>query len=291
MRATVAEATADRGLHQPAPRRRSSGSGRSRRCCARAPAYGRGARTGERISLEFGSANPTGPLRRRSGPHALDRRHAGEDAALCRLRRVHRVDHQRRRLADGHARRVRSTRATGSSSIRRIRFPKKAIRATTSCRSRSASARCDGERWRTAPPRRVAAVLRDIRARRHRVASSRRSPQRFGVSFDLWQSEKALHEAGAIEAGIDRLRDLRAHLREGRRALAAHDRDRRRRGPRDRALRRPAGVLRQRRRLSLRQAAAGRSRDRHPRARPSRLHRAPAARWPTPTAATARSKS
>jgi arginyl-tRNA synthetase len=39
------------------------------------------------------------------------------------------------------------------------------------------------------------------------VAQQQAVAHRFGVDYDLWQSEKALHESGAIERGIQRLRD------------------------------------------------------------------------------------
>ena len=40
------------------------------------------------------------------------------------------------------------------------------------------------------------------------VAGQRRTAERFGVRYDLWQSERALHDAGSIREGIDRLREL-----------------------------------------------------------------------------------
>ena len=45
-------------------------------------------------------------------------------------------------------------------------------------------------------------------ARDELVNDQQRIAQQFGVTFDLWQSEQALHAAGAITAGIERLRDL-----------------------------------------------------------------------------------
>ena len=38
--------------------------------------------------------------------------------------------------------------------------------------------------------------------------------ERFGVDFDTWSSERALHESGAIERALDDLREARPRLRE-----------------------------------------------------------------------------
>jgi arginyl-tRNA synthetase len=63
----------------------------------------------------------------------------------------------------------------------------------------------DGERWRTAAEADwmpyFATFGRDDNVREQQAVAAR-----FGATFDLWQSEKALHEAGAITTGIERLR-------------------------------------------------------------------------------------
>jgi len=112
--------------------------------------------------------------------------------------------------------------------------------------------------------------------------------QRFGVAYDLWQSERALHDAGAIATGIERLRtygltydkDGALWLRTTKAATTK---------TRGRPLRRTPGLFRERRRLPLRQAAARRPRDRYSRPITTATSRA-CAPWPTPTAAAARSK-
>ncbi len=53
----------------------------------------------------------------------------------------------------------------------------------------------------------------------------------FGVDFDVYFHENHLHESGAVEHAIDRLRQAWAHLRRGRRGLAPHDGVRGRQGP------------------------------------------------------------
>jgi arginyl-tRNA synthetase len=65
----------------------------------------------------------------------------------------------------------------------------------------------DGERWRTASEADwrpyFATFGRDENVREQETVAAR-----FGTSFDLWQSEKALHDGGAIATGIERLRSF-----------------------------------------------------------------------------------
>ena len=90
------------GLHQPAPDRRRQ-AGRGRRSAARRRAFGRQPPNGQRVLVEFVSANPTGPL------HVGHARQAALGDAICNLFetqgwQVHaRVLLQRRRRADRHA--------------------------------------------------------------------------------------------------------------------------------------------------------------------------------------------
>jgi arginyl-tRNA synthetase len=63
----------------------------------------------------------------------------------------------------------------------------------------------DGEKWRTAPEADWVPYFATF-GRDENVREQQNVAQRFGVTFDLWQSEKALHDGGAITTGIERLR-------------------------------------------------------------------------------------
>jgi len=169
-------------------------------------AFARASHRGERISLEFGSANPTGPLlvvqgRALSIGDALVRtmRLRGYDVFVewiindtgSQLETLGRsVDARYRQLGDpahpfpqeGYpgdylveiARRLRDEhrdRIAGMSESERVEF--------------------------------MARFARDAL-----VAEQQRSAKQFGVEYDLWQSERDLHESGRIAAGIERLREL-----------------------------------------------------------------------------------
>jgi arginyl-tRNA synthetase len=168
-------------------------------------AFGRGAPAGERISLEFGSANPTGPLvvvqgRTLAVGDTLARtlRHAGFDVFTEWI------------INDAGS----QVDALGRSVYARYRqlfdpafpFPDDGypgdylIPVAELLRAR------DGDRWMHVPPADAAApvarfALDAILTEQQAVA------HRFRAGFDLWQSEQQLHDAGAIERGIARLRE------------------------------------------------------------------------------------
>src|SRR5947209_4314429 len=168
--------------------------------------YGKGAPSGERVSLEFGSANPTGPLvvvqgRTLSIGDSLARamRHAGYGVFTEWI------------INDAGS----QLEALGRSVYARYRqlfdpafpFPEDGypgdylIPLAEKLRAR------DGDRWLSAPEAEAVPPIAQF-ARDEIVAEQQAVARRFRVEYDLWQSEKALHDAGAIEAGIERLRGL-----------------------------------------------------------------------------------
>ncbi len=170
------------------------------------PQYGRGRPTGERISLEFGSANPTGPLvvvqgRTLSIGDTLAKamRHAGYDVFTEWI------------INDAGT----QLEALGRSLYARYHqlvdpafaFPEDGypgdylIPVAEKLRAR------DGDKWLRVAQAEAVPYLAAF-ARDEIVAEQQAVARRFRVEYDLWQSEKALHDAGAIEQGIERLRKL-----------------------------------------------------------------------------------
>ncbi len=169
-------------------------------------AFGRGTPTGERISLEFGSANPTGPLvvvqgRTLSVGDTLAKtmRHAGYDVFTEWI------------INDAGS----QMDALGRSLYARYRqlfdpaypFPEDGYPGDYLIPVAEALRARDGERWLTVSIEDATAPIAQF-ARDTLVAGQQAVAHRFHVGYDLWQSEKALHDAGAIERGIQRLRDL-----------------------------------------------------------------------------------
>ncbi|HZO95471.1 MAG TPA: arginine--tRNA ligase [Candidatus Baltobacteraceae bacterium] len=168
--------------------------------------YGRAARAGERISLEFGSANPTGPLavvqgRALSAGDTLAKilRHAGYDVFTEWI-----INDAGNQIA-----------LFGLSVYARYRqlfdpsypFPEDGYAGDYVVDIAKKLRERDGEKWLDVPADEAAPQIGRF-ARDVVVAEQQDVARRFGVTYDLWQSEKALHDAGAIERGVQRLRDL-----------------------------------------------------------------------------------
>jgi arginyl-tRNA synthetase len=168
--------------------------------------YGRGAPAGERISLEFGSANPTGPL------VVVQGRTLSVGDTLAKLLRRAGYDVFTEWIINDAGSQMQ---ALGRSVYARYRrlfdpaypFPEDGYPGDYLIPIAEALRARDGERWISVSADdawlEIATFARDAI-----VAEQQAVAKRFGVTFDLWQSEQALHDAGAIEAGIARLRDL-----------------------------------------------------------------------------------
>ena len=100
--------------------------------------------------------------------------------------------------------------------------------------------------------------------------------ERFDVTFDVWQSERALHDAGDVDETLRALDGQGLHRPPRRRRLAEDDGAvGRRQGPRGREVRRAADVSARGHRLPPQEAGARlRRAHRHLGLRPPRPHRA-----------------
>ena len=168
------------------------------------PNYGRGASNGERISLEFGSANPTGPL------VVVQGRTLSIGDTLAKALRFAGYDVFSEWIINDAGSQMDTL---GRSLYARYMqlwdpaypFPEEGYPGDYLVPIAERVRAVDGERWRTATENEwltyFATVARDENVREQQTVA-----QRFGVAFDLWQSEAALHAEGAITTGIERLK-------------------------------------------------------------------------------------
>jgi arginyl-tRNA synthetase len=168
--------------------------------------FGEKPRNGMRVSLEFGSANPTGPL------VVVQGRSMSIGAALTNAMRFCGYDVFVEWIINDAGRQLD---ALGRSVYARYRqsfdpsypfpedgYPGEYLRPIAQrIRER------DGERWRAAAESDWLPYFSKF-ARDEIVAEQRQTARRFGVEYDRWQSESELHEAGKVREGVDRLRDL-----------------------------------------------------------------------------------
>ena len=168
------------------------------------PLYGRGPAQSERISLEFGSANPTGPLLVVQGRTmsigdtlAKTMRFAGFDVFTEWI--INDAGSQMDTLGRSlHARYMQLWDAE-------FPFPEEGYPGDYLMPIAERVRALDGERWRTADESEWMPYLAKF-GRDELVREQETIAARFGVTYGLWQSEKALHDANAIEIGIERLK-------------------------------------------------------------------------------------
>jgi arginyl-tRNA synthetase len=168
--------------------------------------YGTGAPNGERISLEFGSANPTGPL------VVVQGRTLSVGDTLANALRFAGYDVFTEWIINDAGSQLETL---GRSLYARYRqlwdpafpFPEDGYPGDYLLPIAEKIRALDGERWRHAHETEWIGYFSRF-GRDELVLEQQAIAARFGAKFDLWQSEKALHDAGAIEAGVGRLTEL-----------------------------------------------------------------------------------
>jgi arginyl-tRNA synthetase len=176
------------------------------RILERGDRYGAAPATGRRISLEFGSANPTGPL------VVVQGRSMSLGSALVNAMRMNGDDVFTEWIINDAGGQLDTL---GRSLYARYRqqfdpaypFPDDGYPGEYLVPLAQALIARDGERWAGAPEDQWLPVF-SLYGRDELVAQQRATAQRFGVQYDLWQSERELHDSGKVREGIDRLREL-----------------------------------------------------------------------------------
>jgi arginyl-tRNA synthetase len=168
--------------------------------------FGELAPSGKRISLEFGSANPTGPL------VVVQGRSLSIGDALVRAMRMRGYDVFVEWIINDAGAQMDTLGRSLYARYRQIDepafpFPEDGYPGEYLIPLARAIRERDGAKWVDAPESEWLAPFATF-GRDQLVAQQERTAQRFGVRYDLWQSEKELHETGKIRAGIDRLREL-----------------------------------------------------------------------------------
>ena len=159
-------------------------------------------RTAPKILLEYLSANPTGPM------HVAHGRHAAVGDALARLLRfagypvtsefyVNDAGNQVHMLAQSVWARYMETARAADPAVPTVPFPENGYKGDyVRDFGRTLFAR-DGARWVGAGPPSDIEPIRSF-AIAESLGIIRATLERFDVAFDVWQSERALHEAGDV---------------------------------------------------------------------------------------------
>ncbi len=168
--------------------------------------YGEAPRNGLRVSLEFGSANPTGPL------VVVQGRSMSVGATLANAMRLCGYDVVVEWITNDAGKQLD---ALGRSIYARYRellgpsypFPEDGYPGEYLIPIARRIAECDGERWVGAAESEWLPYFSKF-GRDELVAQQQQTARRFGVTYDRWQSEAELHETGKVREGVEHLHEL-----------------------------------------------------------------------------------
>jgi arginyl-tRNA synthetase len=161
---------------------------------------------GVRVSLEFGSANPTGPL------VVVQGRSMSVGATLANAMRFRGYDVFVEWIINDAGGQLDALARSLYARYRQlfeptIEVPPDGYPGEYLIDLAKDIRESDGDRWLRAAQDdwlpHFAAYARD-----RLVAQQQRTARRFGVEYDRWQSERELHETGKVREGIERLRAL-----------------------------------------------------------------------------------
>ncbi|HLI95914.1 MAG TPA: arginine--tRNA ligase [Candidatus Baltobacteraceae bacterium] len=167
--------------------------------------FGEGPKQTARISLEFGSANPTGPL------VVVQGRTCSIGSTLANAMRYCGYDVFVEWIINDHGAQMETLARSLYARYRQMfdpayPFPEEGYPGDYLPPIAQTIRERDGERWIDADESAWLPYFAKF-GRDTLVAEQMRTVARFGVHYDLWQSERALHEAGRVHAGVQRLVD------------------------------------------------------------------------------------
>jgi arginyl-tRNA synthetase len=176
------------------------------RILAEGDRFGEAPPNGSRVSLEFGSANPTGPL------VVVQGRSMSIGATLANAMRYCGYDVFVEWIINDAGGQLD---ALGRSVYARYRqlydpgypFPEDGYPGEYLVPIARRIREDDGDRWLAAPEAEWLPYFSRF-GRDEFVAQQRGTAERFGVAYDRWQSERELHEAGKVREGLEHLREL-----------------------------------------------------------------------------------
>nr|WP_243638703.1 arginine--tRNA ligase [Lucifera butyrica] len=172
---------------------------------AAGPRYGQiNTGAGRKIQVEFVSANPTGPL------HVGHGRGAAVGSALVNLLRAAGYDVEAEFYINDAGNQIDNLAASVNARYlellgQSVSFPEDGYHGRDIIETAQRIIDRDGEKYLTMPQEERLAVFKEL-ALAEKLAALKEDLAAFGVTFDVWFSERTLHQAGAIEETCRTLR-------------------------------------------------------------------------------------
>ncbi len=162
-------------------------------------------RSGERIQVEFVSANPTGPL------HVGHGRGAAVGSALANLLKAAGYDVQTEFYINDAGNQIDNLAASVDARYREllgfeVDFPEDGYHGRDIVETAQRIIDSCGSRYLLVPPAERLAVFKEL-ALSEKLAALQEDLEAFGVTFDAWFSERSLYAAGAIDATCRQLQN------------------------------------------------------------------------------------
>jgi arginyl-tRNA synthetase len=168
--------------------------------------FGRAPDNGTKISLEFGSANPTGPL------VVVQGRTMSIGQTLADVMRFLGYHVFTEWIINDHGAQMDTLAKSLYARYRQnfqpdFPFPDEGYPANYLMPVAQAIVEQDGEKWIDAPDAEWMPYF--AKFGRDRILENQQAvARRFGIAYDLWQSEKELHESGRVKEDLQRLTEL-----------------------------------------------------------------------------------
>jgi len=167
--------------------------------------YGTAPATGERVSLEFGSANPTGPL------VVVQGRTLSLGATIANAMRMRGIAVHTEWIINDAGSQIETLGRSLYARYRQIAEPdfpmtENGYPGDYLVTMAAALRERDGPRFDDEPEAMWLPFFSGY-ARDAIVAGQQATATRFGVTYDRWESERLLHNSGAVEAGIAAMRE------------------------------------------------------------------------------------
>lgn len=168
--------------------------------------FGAAPSNGIRVSLEFGSANPTGPL------VVVQGRSMSIGATLANAMRLRGYQVFTEWIINDAGAQLETLARSVYARYREgfglpAEIPEDGYPGAYVAEIAKEIAERDGDRWLAIQTEEWVPYFGTF-ARDRLVAQQQQTAQRFGVAYDRWQSERELHETGKVREGIEHLREL-----------------------------------------------------------------------------------